>query len=94
MGQALSVLRGGRAILQRDPRSKVVMALYQAAGRGSSQEVLTALNRLDALANETYQASIFALEDKGPAGRRQILGLIDGAIARIESQLAQQPVAV
>ena len=93
MGQALSVLRGGRAILQRDPRSKVVMALYQAAGRGSSQDVLQALNRLDALANETYQTNIFALEDKGPAGRRQILSLIDGAIARIERQLAQ-PVAV
>jgi hypothetical protein len=52
-----------------------------------------ALNRLDALANETYQTNIFALEDKGPAGRRQILRLIDGAIARIESQLGQ-PVAV
>ncbi len=85
-GEELRVLRAGRSILQDDPRVRVALALNEAAGRGRSQYMLLALNRLDSIAIETYKTSVFELEEN-PLGPGQLLGIFDKAISRVERQL-------
>ena len=81
----LRVLRAGRRILQGSPQLTVTRALNQAAGRGNSRLVLLALNRLDAMTLRTYRASFFDFEGRPATRPRQLLGVIDGAIADLEA---------
>jgi hypothetical protein len=81
----LRVLRAGRRILRGSPELTVTRALNQAAGRGNSHLVLLALNRLDAITLRTYSASFFEFEGRPGTRQRQLLGLIDGAIADLET---------
>ena len=81
----LRVLRAGRRILQGSPRLPVTLALNRAAGRGNSRLVLLALNRLDAITLRAYRASFFDFEDRPTTRPHQLLRLMAGAIAELES---------
>jgi hypothetical protein len=83
--EQLRVLRAGRRILQRTPDTTVTLALNRAAGRGNSQLVLLALNRLDAVTLKAYQASFFDFEERPTTHAAQLLRVIDDAIADLEA---------